>query len=164
MPTKKKQGSQKLTVIPKSHCNSIQSQADIRARLAKNEEVTCPIPLNIQELESFNQIVSSYPINTWDDHRARMAGQLARMMVLSEQLHEDAEKYGSWYTNEKGDFKEHPAYNGYLKSLMIIQSLSRSLGLTAVQLGIRKKDLGSQIVAEREAQLGVSKASIGFLA
>lgn len=150
--------------VKRAKCNSTHSQAKLRAMLADNVTVESPLELNQAEQKSFNEIITCFPIDSWDHYRARMAAQLARAVVQSDEIFEDTKHIPFWYESNNGDYKEHPSFGVYMKSLLIIQNMSKTLGLAATARRISKADMSARLDQERDGQKSLSKTASGFLA
>lgn len=148
----------------KSAANSTAGQTKMRKDLAVKIEP--PIKLTEEEARVFETIISALPVDCWEAFRVRIAASLARMTVYQEMLFDDLQREGAVVENKRGTPVTNPKQNAMMQATSSIQSLTRTLGLSASQRGISESTTSAKKIAEKEAKSAIDKAkdSGGLLA
>lgn len=122
-------------------------------------KITSPIKLKKRELQVFDEIVASLPGELWDEYRLRLASHLARMTVQNEDLLTGLIKEGYRVINLKGTPVANPLVTSLNQTTNTIQTLAKTLGLSASQRGISATDAKPLKEAEKLAKNAINNAS-----
>jgi phage terminase small subunit len=122
-------------------------------------ELEPPITLSHDERLHFDRIVTSREVMTWSQHDLSLACQLAKAMARQELLNQELEEDGLTLINERGTRVAHPLLSASMTIASTIQSLTRTLGLSASQRGVAGESQAKRNQAEQVARKVIAKAS-----
>lgn len=122
-------------------------------------KIESPIKLNEEEQVIFDGIIAGLPQDTWETYRVRLAANLARMTYRAERLMVQLDEEGDVILNARGTPVCNPITSSMQQALTSVQTLTRTLGLSASQRGISEKEVGPARKAEKAAKEAIGKAS-----
>jgi hypothetical protein len=118
-----------------------------------------PLALKDGERVHFDRIISSREISTWSPHDLSIACQLSITMSRQELVNNELEEDGLTLINERGTRVAHPLLSASMTMASTIQSLTRTLGLSASQRGASGEHQAGRNRAEQEARKAIERAS-----
>ena len=125
--------------------------------LADAERPLEPIfDLSDEERAAFDGITAELPRDSWGPYRLRLATMLSRLMLYTENLMLELAIEGSIIDNPKGTPIANPKQAALGQNMNTIQSMSRTLGLSASQRGVSETSTKSAKVMERKASATIA--------
>jgi len=115
--------------------------------------------LNSSEMIHFKRVVNSREADSWSEHDLSIATQLAKTMRRFEDLQSQLDSEGLTLVNERGTTIAHPLLNASMGMSSSIQSLSRTLGLSASQKGLSGAPQASRNKADQDARKVIERAA-----
>ena len=115
--------------------------------------------LNVQEKTHFDRIAISREVDTWSPHDITIACQLAKALTTLELAQEQLREEGLTLENARGTPVAHPLLNASMAMSNTVQSLTKTLGLSASQRGLSGPLQQSRNLAEQSARKVIGKAS-----
>lgn len=137
--------------------NSIEGRKKALADLAVRIEP--PIELSPAETECFDSIVEGLSQTDWSEYRLRLAAQLARLTLWNEGILLELMEEGPTQKNDRGTRIANPKQNAMNANQSTIQSLTRTIGVSASQRGLSQTSTASARKAEKDAKAALDKAS-----
>jgi hypothetical protein len=134
-------------------------QADVAMMQAVSVVVQSPIPLNQDETVVFLEIVEARAATSWSKYELRLAAKLARLTVYDDEQMRIVMEEGPTQYNDKGTRIANPLHAARTQMTQQIQSLVRTLGISASQSGKAGKDAKAANEASDRARDVLSKAS-----
>ena len=128
------------------------AQGKVQTLQQVDQRIEPPIKLTAGEREIFNGIIEGLPRDTWQTYRIRLAANLARHLNRAETLSFQLEREGEIIINAKGTPITNPLANSMLNAFSQVQTLTRTLGLSASQRGISETSTKAGKAAEAEAK------------
>jgi len=133
---------------------------DEKARIERLQtKIVSPIKLVEEESDIFDGIIEGLPSETWNKMRIRLAASLAKMMFQLETLMVDVSMEGITIDNKRGTPVMNPKQNAVTTMANSIQSMTRTLGLSASQRGISETSTKAQKEAEVKTKEAIDKAA-----
>lgn len=123
------------------------------------DAVEPPFPLDGSELDYFTGIVTAREVDTWSDNDKLIAANLAKTYAAIDELWLDIKQRGYMVTNERGTPVVNPAVSALNQMTSTMQSLNRTLGLSASQRGLSGAKQGSRNAADQEARKAIEDAA-----
>ena len=117
-----------------------------------------PLTLNEPERTHFDRIVSSREVTSWSDYDLSLACQLSQAIERLSDIDKHIKNDGLMIEKHNGSMVSHPLLNASVSVSGTIQSLSRTLGLSASQRGLAGGDQDKRNLADRNAKDTVNKA------
>ena len=133
----------------KSRKSSAQGALETFAELAI--EVVPTSELNTRELDHFERVVQSRERTTWSRNDAFLATQLAVMYRRLEDLSVELDSTGYTLENNRGTQTTNPLFTAMMQSTQAIQSLTKTLGLSAPQRGLNSREQRNRNSADAQA-------------
>lgn len=143
--------------MARAKSNSIKSQAEKIERL--KTKIASPIKLKKREAVVFDEIVAGLPLELWDDYRLRLGAMLAKMTIQNEDLMAQLIKEGYRLENGRGTLVINPISTCLVQSTNTIQSMTKTLGLSASQRGVSTTDSKPLRDAEKIAKSAINNAN-----
>lgn len=141
----------------KASSNSITGAKQMMERL--KTKIESPIKINDEEQVIFDGIIAGLPQDTWETYRIRLAANLAKMTYRAERLMTELEEEGDVVLNARGTPVCNPITSSMQQALTSVQTLTKTLGLSASQRGISEKEVAPARKAEKAAKEAIDKAS-----
>jgi len=141
----------------KTRSDSVQNEIKLAEVFQRGAE--SPIPLSPPEYTVFEGVVDSLPVDQWSTLRTRLAANLARMIVKMETLMRDVDVEGVSILNAKGTPVVNPNQTALMQLTNSIQSMSRTLGLSASQSGVSASSNKPKAAAEAKVKKALSKTT-----
>jgi phage terminase small subunit len=118
-------------------------------------EVQTPVEptqeLNARAFEHFGRIISSRERATWSKNDLYLATQLALMYVRVEDVANSLDLEGTTLVNARGTAVMNPAFTALMQSVNVVQSLTKTLGLSAPQRGLNSREQRNRNSADAQA-------------
>jgi len=121
--------------------------------------IKSPIKLTALETEVFDGIIEGLPRSSWNKQAIRLASSMAKMTVRAEQLLERINEEGDILINSKGTPVANPLINAMQQAYVTVQTLTRTLGLSASQRGVSESSTKKQLEAEAGAKKVIDKSN-----
>ncbi len=122
------------------------------------------IPLSESEMVYFAGIVKAREADTWADNDKLIAANLAKTYAAIDELWIDIKDRGYMVKNERGTPVVNPAVSALNQMTSTMQSLNRTLGLSASQRGLSGAKQAGRNDAEQKAREAIEEASGSLLA
>ena len=116
-----------------------------------------PIPLKDAELNYFKFIVVAREHETWSDNDRLIAANLAKTYAAIDQLWADINVEGYVVENQRGTPVANPKVSALNSMTGAMQSLNRTLGLSASQRGLAGAKQATRNMAEQQARKVIEK-------
>ena len=149
MPTKRK-----------PRVDSVQGQLAVYQ--AVSTHVEAPVPLNDAQLVIFKAIIQARAATSWSEHDLLLACKLAKMEAHWDMLFDQVTDEGPTQINERGTKTANPVHTAMMQTASTIQSLTRTLGISASQTGKTGQDAKAANEASDKAREALGKASNSF--
>ena len=117
------------------------------------------LALSDQQRIHFDRIAISREVDTWSPHDVTIACQLAKALTTLDFAQERLEEEGLTLVNERGTTTAHPLLHASMTMSNTVQSLTKTLGLSASQRGLSGPKQQSRNLAEQTARKVIGKAS-----
>lgn len=144
----------------KPRVDSVQGQLAVYHAVSAHVEP--PVPLNEDQLVIFEDIVQARAATSWSRHDLRLACNLAKLEAYWNNLFDEVLEEGSTQVNDRGTQIANPKHAAMNQTQSQIQSLTRTLGLSASQTGKSGKDAKAANEASDKAREALGKASNQF--
>jgi len=118
-----------------------------------------PFPLSETETNYFRGIVTAREHETWSDNDRVIGANLAKTYSAIDQLWTDINAEGFVVENQRGTPVANPKVNALNSMTSAMQSLNKTLGLSASQRGLSGAKQGSRNLAEQQARQIIDKVS-----
>jgi P27 family predicted phage terminase small subunit len=118
-----------------------------------------PFPLSETEANYFKSIVTAREHETWSDNDKLIAANLAKTYSAIDQLWSDIDSEGFVVENQRGTPVANPKVSALNSMTSAMQSLNKTLGLSASQRGLSGAKQGSRNLAEQQARQIIDKVS-----
>jgi len=118
-----------------------------------------PFPLSETETNYFKSIVTAREHETWSDNDKLIAANLAKTYSAIDQLWSDINNEGFVVENQRGTPVANPKVSALNSMTSAMQSLNKTLGLSASQRGLSGAKQGSRNLAEQQARQIIDKVS-----
>jgi len=118
-----------------------------------------PFPLRETEANYFQWIVVAREHETWSDNDKLIAANLAKTYGAIDELWADINKEGYVVENQRGTPVANPKVAALNSMTGAMQSLNKTLGLSASQRGLSGAKQGSRNLAEQQAREVIQKVS-----
>ena len=115
--------------------------------------------LTDQERSFFDVAVSSRETASWTPHDNLLACRLAKALRRQDELDERLDAEGLTLVNDRGTTVAHPLLSASMTIANTIQSLTRTLGLSAAQRGMTGSEQTKRNKADADAKKVISRAS-----
>lgn len=118
-----------------------------------------PIPLAESESEFFKFIVIAREHETWSDNDLLIAANLSKTYAAINQLWKDIEVEGYVVENQRGTPVANPKVSALNSMTSAMQSLNKTLGLSASQRGLSGAKQAVRNTAEQQARKVLAKVA-----
>ena len=118
-----------------------------------------PFPLSETETNYFRGIVTAREHETWSDNDRVIGANLAKTYSAIDQLWTDINAEGFVVENQRGTPVANPKLSALNSMTSAMQSLNKTLGLSASQRGLSGAKQGSRNLAEQQARQIIDKVS-----
>jgi len=118
-----------------------------------------PIPLDETEAKYFKAIVTAREHDTWSDNDNLIAANLSKTYAAIDQLWDDIQDEGYVVQNQRGTPVANPKVAALSSMTSAMQSLNKTLGLSASQRGLSGAKQGSRNQAEQQARKVISRVA-----
>lgn len=133
--------------------NTIKTMQDVA------EKIDPPIKLNEDESKYFQGIVTAREHETWSDNDKLIASNLSKTYAAIDSLWQDIQIEGYTIINQRGTPIANPKVSALNSMTSAMQSLNKTLGLSASQRGLSGAKQGHRNMAEQQAREIIEKAS-----
>jgi len=140
----------------KKRSDSVTAQVEKTQKL--KEGIESPLILNDEETLIFDGIIEGLPIDTWGPHRVRLASTLAKQTFKLEQTMMEVDEEGLVIYNPRGNPISNPKQSAVMQLTNSIQSLTRTLGLSASQRGLSETKTKSAKKTEAELRESIKNS------
>ena len=123
------------------------------------DRVEPPQKLKPTEDEHFQAVMTSREQGTWSRHDLTIAVNLARTLAKLDLANDQLDRDGLMIENNRGTMIPHPLLSATANMGNLIQSLSRTLGLSASQRGVAGASQDNRNKQEQEARSISEKAN-----
>ena len=142
--------------------NSPERQKELHAQL--QTRIQPPFKLTEEEQRIFDEYIDGLPMETWDAYRVRLAATAAKTQCHVQEQQNKLDEEGPIVVNDRGTQIANPRHSVLMQSMNLMQTVWRTLGLSASQRGLTdKKNIGPLQEAEKEAKQAVNKAKANSL-
>ena len=142
--------------------NSVDEMAKLHQRLEAG--IPPSYPLEDKPMAVYKGIIDSLPLDNWDPARVRLATQLAQLIIYNENNLQALMEEGPTLINERGTPIANPLQSAMNQTQNTIQSMMRTLGLSASQRGVSETNKAAGMNAQKEANNAIKKAKDDLLA
>jgi P27 family predicted phage terminase small subunit len=118
-----------------------------------------PFPLKPNEAEYFKWIVTAREHETWSDNDRLIAANLCKTYAAIDQLWADINVEGYVVENQRGTPVANPKVAALNSMTSAMQSLNKTLGLSASQRGLSGSKQASRNSAEQQARQVIQKVA-----
>ena len=118
-----------------------------------------PFPLKETELSYFKFIVVAREHETWSDNDRLIAANLAKTYAAIDQLWADIDREGYVVENQRGTPVANPKVSALNSMTSAMQSLNKTLGLSASQRGLSGAKQATRNMAEQQARKVIEKVA-----
>jgi P27 family predicted phage terminase small subunit len=131
----------------------------VKTMQAVQKVIQPPFELQASESKYFQGIVTAREHETWSDNDKLIAANLAKTYAAIDQLWADIQAEGYVVENQRGTPVANPKVSALNSMTSAMQSLNKTLGLSASQRGLSGAKQGNRNLAEQEARKIIEKVS-----
>lgn len=123
------------------------------------QKIEPPISLSESESVYFQGIVTAREHETWSDNDKLIAANLSKTYAAIDQLWSDIQSEGYVIENQRGTPVANPKVSALNSMTSAMQSLNKTLGLSASQRGLSGAKQSTRNTAEQQARKVIQKIS-----